>query len=162
MRTEPSIPSSSMNFLSFISNKTYPSAGTDAIKSFLTVVPQGGSSNAYFRSAIIKLFLQLFTQKISFPLPLAGVSSNSRRSGQNKTEGKPLSKGIVTRNEISLMVSTYKNNITWMYVRTNRILIGSQLKKSRITFMRRDLPQNYALMPVLFLDKKCLLSVTCY
>ena len=49
-----------------------------------------------------------------------------------------------------------------MYVRTNRILIGSQLKKSRITFMRRDLPQNYALMPVLFLDQKRLLSVTCY
>ena len=64
--------------------------------------------------------------------------------------------------KLSLMVSTYKNNITWMYVRTNRIQIGSQLKKSRITFMRRDLPQNYALMPVLFLDQKRLLSVTCY
>ena len=51
------------------------------------------------------------------------------------------------------MVSTYTNNITWVYVRTNRILIGSQLKQSRITFMRRDLPQNYALMPVLFLEK---------
>ena len=60
MRTEPSIPSSSMNFLSFTSHKTYPSAGTDAIKAFLTVVPQGGSSNAYFRSAIIKLFLPTF------------------------------------------------------------------------------------------------------
>ena len=60
MRTEPWIPSSSMNFLSFISHKTYPSAGTDAIKAFLTVVPQGGSSNAYFRGAIIKLFLPTF------------------------------------------------------------------------------------------------------
>ena len=60
-RTEPSIPSSSMNFLPFISHKTYLSAGTDAIKASLTVVPQGESSNAYFPSAIIKLFLQLFT-----------------------------------------------------------------------------------------------------
>ena len=45
-----------------------------------------------------------------------------------------------------------------MYVKTNRILIGSQLKQSRITFTRRDLPQNYASTPVLFLDQKCLLS----
>ena len=60
MRTEPSILYSSMNFLPFISHKTYLSAGTDAIKAFLTVVPQGGSSNAYFRSAIIKLLLPTF------------------------------------------------------------------------------------------------------
>ena len=60
MRTEPSIPSCSINFLPFISHKTYPSAGTNALKAFLTVVPQGGSSNAYFRSAIIKLLLPTF------------------------------------------------------------------------------------------------------
>ena len=60
MRTEPSILYSSMNFIPFISHKTYLSAGTDAIKAFLTVVPQGGSSNAYFRSAIIKLLLPTF------------------------------------------------------------------------------------------------------
>ena len=40
--TEPSIPSSPMNFLPFISHKTYPSAGIDAIiKDFPSVVPQG-------------------------------------------------------------------------------------------------------------------------
>ena len=49
-----------MNFLSFIWHKTYPSAGTDAIKAFLTVVPQGGSSTAYFWNAIIKLLLPTF------------------------------------------------------------------------------------------------------
>ena len=38
MGTEPSIPSSPMNFLPFILHKTYPSAGIDAIKDFLSVV----------------------------------------------------------------------------------------------------------------------------
>ena len=59
--TEPSIPSSPMNFLPFMSHKTYPSAGIDAIiKDFPSVVPQGRSNTAYFWSAIIKLFLPTF------------------------------------------------------------------------------------------------------
>ena len=59
-KRDDAIPYSSMNFLPFISHKTYPSAGTDAIKAFLTAVPQGGSINAYFRSAIIKLVFITF------------------------------------------------------------------------------------------------------
>ena len=55
------------------------------------------------------------------------------------------------------MVSTYKNNIRWMYV----TLIESQLKKkSRITFMRRDLPQNYALIACAILRSK--MSAFCH
>ena len=67
--------------MTFISHKTYPSAGTDAIKAFLTVVPQGGSSTAYFWSAIIKLFLPTFHIENFVSLTLVSVSSNSRRSG---------------------------------------------------------------------------------